>query len=211
MVRRRKKRINRGGLQPDKYLSDEQCQKMWDYIEKTLASAGKGTVRAMTNKMLIVVLYYSGVRASELCELRLRNLPGYHGKDVIFVEYGKGLIDRAVEIPKKVSAEISEFIKVCRKGARPGSRLFVNERGGDLSYRSLWSRVTIIGRAAGTGKLTPHMLRHTCLTMLYNIDKDLRFVQDQAGHASIKTTEIYAKTLNRERRRQIEELYRGSN
>ena len=50
------------------------------------------------------------------------------------------------------------------------------------------------------------MLRHTYLSQLYNVEQDLRFVQDQAGHASPTTTAIYAKTNNRARRRQVEAL-----
>ncbi len=50
------------------------------------------------------------------------------------------------------------------------------------------------------------MLRHTYLTRLYNTEKDLRFVQDQAGHASPTTTAIYAKTNNKARKRQVEAL-----
>jgi len=59
---------------------------------------------------------------------------------------------------------------------------------------------------AGIGKLHPHMLRHTYLTRLYNVEKDLRFVQDQAGHASPTTTAIYAKTNSKARKRQVEAL-----
>jgi integrase len=54
------------------------------------------------------------------------------------------------------------------------------------------------------GKLHPRKLRHTYLTRLYNIEKDLRFVQDQAGPASPTTTAIYAKTNNTARKRQVE-------
>jgi len=53
------------------------------------------------------------------------------------------------------------------------------------------------------GKLHPHMLRHTCLTRLHNIEHDLRFVQDQAGHANPTTTPIYAKTNSKARKRQL--------
>ncbi len=60
--------------------------------------------------------------------------------------------------------------------------------------------------APDIGKLHPHMLRHTYLTRLYNVEKDLRFVQDQAGHASPTTTAIYAKTNNTARKRQVEAL-----
>jgi len=58
----------------------------------------------------------------------------------------------------------------------------------------------------GIGKLHPHMLRHTYLTRLYNVEHDLRFVQDQAGHASPTTTAIYAKTNSKARKRQVEAL-----
>ena len=63
-----------------------------------------------------------------------------------------------------------------------------------------------IGEQAGTGELHPHMLRHTYLTRLYNVEKELRFVQDQAGYASLTITAIYTKTNNTARRRQVEAL-----
>ena len=63
-----------------------------------------------------------------------------------------------------------------------------------------------LGSKSGIGKLHPNMLRHTYLTRLYNVEHDLRFVQDQAGHASPTTTAIYAKTNSTARRRQVEAL-----
>ena len=72
----------------------------------------------------------------------------------------------------------------------------VSERGKKIIYRSIYAKIKRIGEQAGVGKLHPHMLRHTYLTRLYNVEKDLRFVQDQAGHASPTTTAIYAKTNN---------------
>jgi integrase len=67
-------------------------------------------------------------------------------------------------------------------------------------------KIKKLGRQAGIGKLHPHMLRHTYGTRLYNIEQDLRFVQDQLGHASPTTTAIYAKTNTKARRRQLEAL-----
>jgi integrase len=61
-------------------------------------------------------------------------------------------------------------------------------------------------KKGGIGRLHPHMLRHTYLSRLYNVEHDLRFVQDQAGHASPTTTAIYAKTNVTARRRQVEAL-----
>lgn len=79
-----------------------------------------------------------------------------------------------------------------------------------MSYRSLMSKINTIGRKAGLGiHLTPHMLRHTYAVKLYGCENDLLCVADQLGHADTRTTEIYAKTRSRARRRQIEGMNRG--
>lgn len=75
-----------------------------------------------------------------------------------------------------------------------------------MQYRSVYVKIKFVGHKAGVGKLHPHMLRHTYLTRLYNVEKGLRFVQDQAGHASPTTTAIYAETNNTTRKRQVEAL-----
>ncbi|MBL7152076.1 MAG: tyrosine-type recombinase/integrase [Phycisphaerae bacterium] len=72
--------------------------------------------------------------------------------------------------------------------------------------RSIYEKMKKLGKKSGIGKLHPHMLRHTYLSRLYNVEHDLRFVQDQAGHASPTTTAIYAKTNVKARRRQVEFL-----
>jgi len=84
--------------------------------------------------------------------------------------------------------------------------LIVNEQGGRIQYRSICAKIKRLGECAGIGKLHPHMLRHTYGTKLYNVEQDLRFVQDQLGHASPTTTAIYAKTNSKARRRQVEAL-----
>jgi len=76
-----------------------------------------------------------------------------------------------------------------------------------LIYHSVYVRVRGIGKKAGLRRLTPHMLRHTYCTRLYNVTKDLLFVKDQAGHSNVATTAIYAVTSSTERRRQVEALY----
>jgi len=73
------------------------------------------------------------------------------------------------------------------------------------SYR-IYDKMKKLGKKSGIGKLHPHMLRHTYLSRLYNVEHDLRFVQGQAGHASPTTTAIYAKTNVKARRRQVEAL-----
>jgi len=75
-----------------------------------------------------------------------------------------------------------------------------------MIHRSIYDKMKKLGRQSGIGKWHPHMLRHTYLTRLYNVEHDLRFVQDQAGNSSPTTTAIYAKTNSKARKRQVEAL-----
>ena len=92
------------------------------------------------------------------------------------------------------------------KGAKSNSLLLVSKQGKRFICRSIYAKIKRIGEQEGIGKLHPHMLKHTYFTRLYNVEKDLRFVQDQAGHARPTTTAIYAKTNNTARKRQVESL-----
>jgi len=216
----------RGGIAPHKYLSDAQVDQVLRYLA---ARSANGRTRSSVNLFIVLMLLHSGLRASELLALRLYDCPVVHGKDVLEVADGKGGICRAVDIPDWLSEVIRQFIDTCRKGARPGSilipseagvrrvtvrrrtgrgREFYDERSCRMSYRCLNYRLARVAKNAGLRRLTPHMLRHTYLTRLYNIRQDLRFVQDQAGHRDPKTTAIYAQTANWLRREQVQQLKR---
>ena len=202
-----KKAKKRGGLAPDKYLSDTQLRKLRQYVkDRADLARSRGSFRAVVDELIVELLVSSGLRASELCNLNLADLPAKHGKDCIWVRNGKGKVSRAVDIPEKLRMRLTRFVRLYRKGERANSPLLVSERGERMMYRSIYSKIKRMGEQAGIGKLHPHMLRHTYLTRLYNVEKDLRFVQDQAGHASPTTTAIYAKTNSKARKRQVEAL-----
>ena len=204
---KRMKAKKRGGLAPDKYLSEAQLRKMRQYVkDRADLARSRGSFRAVVDELIVELLVSSGLRASELCNLNLADLPAKHGKDCIWVRNGKGKVSRAVDIPEKLRMRLTRFVRLYRKGARANSPLLVSERGERMMYRSIYSKIKRMGEQAGIGKLHPHMLRHTYLTRLYNVEKDLRFVQDQAGHASPTTTAIYAKTNSKARKRQVEAL-----
>ena len=204
---KRKKAKKRGGLAPDKYLSETQLKKLRRYIrDKANLARMRAGSRGVIDELIVELLVNTGLRASELCNLNIGDLPARHGKDCIWVRDGKGKVSRTVDISEKLKKRLERFVKLYRKGARAKSALLVSERGDRIIYRSIYAKVKRIGEQAGIGKLHPHMLRHTYLTRLYNIEKDLRFVQDQAGHASPTTTAIYAKTNNKARRRQVAAL-----
>ena len=204
---KRQKSQNRGGLAPDKYLSEEQLKKLRQYVKDRADLARvRGSSRAVIDELIIDLLVNTGLRASELCNLNLGDLPMCHGKDCIWVRDGKGKVSRTVDISEKLKKRLERFVKLYCKDTKPTSPMLISEQGDRIIYRSIYSKIKRIGQQAGIGKLHPHMLRHTYLTRLYNVEKDLRFVQDQAGHASPTTTAIYAKTNNKARKRQVEAI-----
>jgi site-specific recombinase XerD len=190
-----------GGLPPDRYLSIEQIQQLRKHLDQAKA---RGGCRAAVSGMIIDLLLNSGLRAAELSALQMRDLPHCHGKLIVDVREGKGCVRRFVQISSVLAKRIERFVRRYRKGAKPRSPLFVSEQGSKLSYHCLHSRIRIVGRAAGIGRLTPHMLRHTYGTHWYGETKDLFGLQDQLGHADPRTTHIYAKTSNEQMRRQVE-------
>jgi len=196
----------RGGLAPDKYLSEEQERKILLYVkDKADLARQRGSTRAVIDELVVMLLLRAGLRASELCDLTIGDLPHVHGKDCIWVRDGKGSVMRTVDIGPKLIEQIKRFCKLYRKGAEPEDPLFISERGNRFGYMSLYSKIRGIGKKAGV-KLHPHMLRHTYATKLYGIERDLRFVQDQLGHASPETTSIYARTSPEARVRQVQEV-----
>ena len=202
-----KRSKTRGGLAPDKYLSEDQLKKLRQYVkDKADLARMRGGSRGVIDELIVELLVNTGLRASELCNLNIGDLPVKHGKDCVWIRDGKGNVSRTVDISDKLKKRLERFIKLYRKRAKADSALLVSERGDRIIYRSIYAKIKRIGDQAGIGKLHPHMLRHTYLTRLYNIEKDLRFVQDQAGHASPTTTAIYAKTNNKARRRQVQAL-----
>ena len=113
---------------------------------------------------------------------------------------------RTIDIPESLVKRLDRFIKLYRKDAKPDEPLLISTKGKRVIYRSIYEKIKKLGRQSGIGKLHPHMLRHTYGTRLYNVEQDLRFVQDQLGHASPTTTAIYAKTNSKARKRQVEAL-----
>ena len=207
MIIAAKNHKRRGGLPPDKYLTDTQLRRLRQHVkDKADLARMRGSQRAVIDELIVELLINSGLRAQELCDLDIRDLPSSHGKPVLRVCDGKGHVARTVDIPQGLQQRLERFLRLHRKGAAPDAPLLVNYKGSRMIYRSIYEKIRKLGRRSGLGKLHPHMLRHTFGTRLYNVEQDLRFVQDLLGHASPTTTAIYAKTNSRARRRQVDAL-----
>jgi len=204
-----KKAKQRDGVRPEKWLSDIELK----HLRENLKGDATGSSRHVMNRFLVELLVSSGLRASEVCDLNIGDLPVSHGKRVILVRNGKGNVSRSVDIGPTLEDEITKFVQRHRVGAGSDDPLLMSEQGrtksnpeGRMKYRSVYAKIKGIGKRCGLGKLHPHVLRHTFLKRLYNQEHDLLFVQDQAGHASPTTTAIYAKTDDAGRKRQMAAL-----
>src|SRR4030042_317612 len=96
----KRKTTHRGGLSPDKYLSDLQLRKLRQFC-KDMADLARqrGSERAVIDELVVELLANTGLRASELCDLNIEDLPISHGKTSVWIRDGKGKVTRVVDIP----------------------------------------------------------------------------------------------------------------
>ena len=103
----RKRSKTRGGLAPDKYLSEAQLKKLRQYVkDKADIARMRGGSRGVIDELIVELLVNTGLRASELCGLNIGDLPVKHGKDCIWVRDGKGNVSRTVDISDKLKKRL---------------------------------------------------------------------------------------------------------
>jgi integrase/recombinase XerD len=194
---------HRGGLSPTKYLTP---QELTDVLEYMLQRAETRDSRlAWTDYMICRVLAGSGIRAAELCDLRIEDLPGHHGKDVLYVRDGKGSVSRSVMISKVLGEDIAQYVAVYRAEAKPEHTLFLSIQATPLLYNALWRKMIILGQEMGLATpLRCHKFRHSFAIKLYAQKEDIIFVSTQLGHKDLETTMIYARTDPESGRQQME-------
>jgi integrase/recombinase XerD len=140
---------------------------------------------------ILELLYGSGLRASELCDVKLRDLNATVG--VVRV-IGKGARERIVPVGKAALAAIEQYLCDCRPKLLRGmiEHLFLSRTGRPLERIALWMIVEKHARHCGLMcEVSPHTLRHCFATHLIGGGADLRIVQELLGHSDIGTTQIY--------------------
>jgi len=173
-------------------------------VEQILSAVDLSTNEGIRNRAIIETLYSSGMRVTELTELRISNL--YH--DIGFIRIiGKGNKERIVPVGQDALKYIQMYIEHVRRHldieAGQENYLFLNRRGSKLSRVMIFNIVRDAAREAGiTKKVSPHTFRHSFATHLVEGGANLRAVQDMLGHVSITTTEIYTH-LDRDYLRQV--------
>jgi len=168
-----------------------------DEVERLLAQPDVATPRGLRDRALIELLYATGLRVSELLDLRVADLNLEAGH---LTCTGKGQKQRLVPIGDEAAGWVARYVREARGrllGRAPSQRLFVNARGGAALTRSgFWRILKAYGRQAGIARpLSPHVLRHSFATHLLEHGADLRAIQMMLGHADLSTTQIYTHVL----------------
>ena len=148
--------------------------------------------KSKKHKLIIKLLYSTGIRLSELTNLKIKDLE--LGENIAWVRKGKGSKDRMVILSKSLSEELKEYIK----DRNPDDFVF-NGWHGKLSNRAVEKMIKIISKKAGIHKkVTPHTLRHSFATHLLESGVDIRKIQVLLGHSNLSTTQIYTSVTNTE-------------
>lgn len=146
------------------------------------------------NRMILEILYGSGLRVSECVGLKLRDIDF---ENHVFLVHGKGDKERYVPFGTFAEEAMQLFIDNGRVElmislVNSHSFLLVNHRGAPLTARGVrYILKSIIEKSSLTTDIHPHMLRHTFATHLLNNGADMRTVQELLGHASLSSTQIY--------------------
>jgi integrase/recombinase XerD len=176
-------------------------------IDKLLQAPDLATPSGLRDRAMLEVLYSTGLRVSELLNLRIADIDMRMGCVRCI---GKGDKERLVPIGRKAIEAVEQYLAHARpKFARPSSPpphnqvLFLTRLGKRLSRVAIWKILHDYGIRLGLrGRLTPHKLRHSFATHLLEGGADLRSVQLMLGHADISTTQIYTHVVE-ERLKQI--------
>jgi len=143
------------------------------------------------DKAILEVLYASGLRVSELVNLKMQDLNLTEG---IVRVLGKGRKERIVPMGSKACEALRRYFDL-RTGLVSGNNndaVFLNKRGEKISVRSIERILVKYLKQSGINKtVTPHVLRHTFATHLLNAGVDMRGIQELLGHSSLSTTQKY--------------------
>ncbi len=144
------------------------------------------------NKAMLELMYSSGLRVSELVELKIKDIDLDNGYVKCF---GKGSKERIVPIGELAVDYLKKYIYEYRDSMKKGyytENVFLNNHGKKISRQGFFLIIKEIAKEKKIEKnITPHMLRHSFATHLLNNGADLRTIQEMLGHSSITTTQIY--------------------
>ncbi len=182
------------------YIEEEEFIKLLTYI---VNSANKDAIRL---KAMILIIYSSGLRVSELVSLKLNALNIDLEKMIVehpeIIVKGKGAKERVVLLSNKAKSAVNDYLQIREMFLREKNNLYVfpsKSRLGHMTRQNFALLLKKVAYEAGlnSSKISPHVLRHSFATKLLNSGADLRVVQELLGHSDIATTQIYTHVNNK--------------
>ncbi|MCX6160674.1 MAG: site-specific tyrosine recombinase XerD [Ignavibacteriae bacterium] len=161
-------------------------------INKILSKPDLSKKLELRDRAILETMYASGLRVSEVVNLRLMDILWSEG---ILRIYGKGSKERIVPIGSSAIKYNREYISHSRsflKKVQSEDYMYLNFRGGRMSRMAIWDILSKYTKMAGIKKeIHPHTLRHSFATHLLEGGADIRIIQEMLGHSDISTTQIY--------------------
>jgi integrase/recombinase XerD len=177
-----------------------QCPKIWKTVPSMLSFAQLKTImnqpdlttdEGIRDRAILEMLYGTGMRVSELCQLTFYDL----SDDTVRL-FGKGRKERLVPVGKQTLSAVDRYLHFVRSkwNSEKEVHLFVSSRGKPLDRMKVWKIVRYYVKKAGIDKkISPHTFRHTYASHLLESGADLRVIQELLGHAHISSTDRYTQ------------------
>lgn len=151
--------------------------------------------------VLLVVMYASGARAQEICDLTVKDISYDKNKNAVLTLIGKGMKARRVKLTSDASGVLSKYINYRKIGSLPDRHVFSSQRNEQISVsciEEIFAKYEKMAKSAHpdkfcSGRYTPHVMRHTTATHLIEAGVPLVVVKNILGHVSIQTTQIYVE------------------
>ncbi len=163
-----------------------------DEVNRLLAAPPVDKPAGLRDRAMLELLYATGLRVSELCQLELSSIERELG---VLKVTGKGNKQRIVPFGESAGAALDLYLGQARPALLKGKAspyVFVTIRGVAMTRQFFWNSLKVYGVQAGISRrLTPHVVRHSFATHLVEGGADLRSVQVMLGHSDISTTQVY--------------------
>ena len=164
------------------------------------------------NKAMLELMYATGLRVSELINLKLQDID--LSQDIIRT-FGKGSKERVIPIGDYAKEYLEKYIYEYRGSMLKRESceyLFLNNHGKQMTRQGFFKIIKKIAKEKGINKeLSPHTLRHSFASHLLKYGADLRTIQELLGHSDISTTQIYTHITNEELKKNYQDFHPHGN
>ncbi len=193
-------------ITPEKYLNDEEVKTLRKVAsDRAIIARSRGNQSAVRNRLIIELALGTGLRVSEMANLKVGDLHLGKGQNSLVVRNGKGGKDRIVSFNSRLKVLIEDYLDY---RISDSLYLFHSERGEKMTRFGIRTVFKTIANSAGIDSHhSIHSCRHTYATNLYKVSGyNLLMVQKQLGHSSITTTSVYSDVINKDLDQALENM-----